>query len=164
MRNCKVCGKPKTLYGSELRCVECRRAAERARYAEGDRELQKKQRRDWYEANKDAQKARSKKWRLDNHVKTLVLSAKGRAKQFGVPFDLAADDITIPETCPVLGIPIYRGKGMKHAGSPSLDRMVPALGYVRGNVQVISFRANVIKSDATAAELEKVLAFVRKKE
>jgi hypothetical protein len=37
--------------------------------------------------------------------------------------------------------------------SPSLDRIKPELGYVPGNIQVISARANVMKNDATPEEL-----------
>ena len=40
------------------------------------------------------------------------------------------------------------------------DRVVPALGYVPSNIRVISFRANRIKSDASAAELRAVLEYV----
>ena len=36
--------------------------------------------------------------------------------------------------------------------SPSLDRLVPALGYVKGNVQVISWRANKLKGEGTAED------------
>jgi len=46
------------------------------------------------------------------------------------------------------------GVGKICAGSPSLDRINPALGYVKGNVWVISFKANAIKQNATVQELE----------
>lgn len=50
----------------------------------------------------------------------------------------------IPETCPVLGIPLTIG-GKRSPSSPSLDRIDPALGYVPGNIRVISDRANRLK-------------------
>jgi hypothetical protein len=64
-------------------------------------------------------------------------------------------DIVIPEFCPLLGIRLEPGKGTggAKAASPSLDKIRPELGYVPGNVWVISHRANVIKSDATLSEL-----------
>jgi hypothetical protein len=37
--------------------------------------------------------------------------------------------------------------------SPSLDRRVPELGYVKGNVEVISMKANAIKSYAAPEEI-----------
>ena len=44
--------------------------------------------------------------------------------------------------------------------TPSLDRFVPNLGYVKGNIRVISFRANRLKSDATIDEMRQVLAYM----
>lgn len=81
-----------------------------------------------------------------------LYGARCRAREKGIPFALTMGDLPpIPEVCPVLGIPILeQGTG---PGTPSLDRIVPALGYVPGNVRFISWRANTLKSDATAAEL-----------
>lgn len=88
---------------------------------------------------------------------------KWRAGHIGAPFDLTPEDIVVPEVCPVLGIPIEGGEGRRknNPNSPSVDRIVPELGYVRGNVRVISNRANLLKSNATVAELEAVLADLR---
>jgi hypothetical protein len=86
--------------------------------------------------------------------------ARRRALLKGIPFDLTEDDVVIPERCPVLGIPLGFDGGLSERGSsPSLDRIDPSRGYVRGNVLVISFRANQIKSDATPEELRMVAAF-----
>lgn len=51
------------------------------------------------------------------------------------------------------------GRGGKHHGSPTLDRLVPDLGYVPGNVLVVSELANSIKSDATPAQIRAVADF-----
>lgn len=91
----------------------------------------------------------------------LVSAAKYRAKKCGIPFDLTPDDFTIPDFCPVLGHAFEPPK--KNAWwSPSLDRIIPELGYIKGNVQIISMRANMIKLDASLAELEKVTEYVRR--
>lgn len=89
----------------------------------------------------------------------MLSAARTRSKKFKVPFDLFADEIIIPDKCPVLGIPLVFGTGLgKHTdNSPSLDRVVPEKGYVRGNVRVVSFRANALRSNATVEELEAVL-------
>jgi len=94
---------------------------------------------------------------------SLVRQAKRRAARKELPFDLTADDIVVPDFCPALGIPLYRAVGRKAQGphSPTLDRIDPDLGYVRGNVRVISARANQIKSDATPSELLRVACFVQ---
>jgi hypothetical protein len=47
-------------------------------------------------------------------------------------------------------------KGRAQDLSPSLDRIVPALGYVAGNVALICWRCNNLKRDATAKELFRV--------
>jgi hypothetical protein len=85
-------------------------------------------------------------------------SAHRRAKTFSLPFDIHVTDITIPEFCPLLEIRLECGTGKAHANSPTLDRIIPALGYVKGNIQVISRRANAIKNDATLEELERVVS------
>lgn len=98
----------------------------------------------------------------NGQIRGLVIRAKGRARNRGIPFDLDVSDLLpIPEVCPVLGIPlVFQAKRMGR-NSPSLDRLRPELGYVRGNVRVISQRANGLKSDASADELYAVADYVR---
>lgn len=86
-------------------------------------------------------------------------NVKKRTKKSNVEFNLNLEDIPeIPEYCPVLGIKIIANKlpGPLDS-SPSLDRINPKLGYIKGNVRIISNRANRIKSDATLEELKLVL-------
>lgn len=85
----------------------------------------------------------------------MLAQARYRAKKLGVPFNLTADDIVVPKLCPALGIPLRRNIGTSgyHPNSPSVDRTVPELGYTKGNIVVISNRANTLKRDATAHEL-----------
>jgi hypothetical protein len=83
----------------------------------------------------------------------MIYQARHRAKKFNVPCTITREDISIPETCPVLGIPLVWNSGYGRPNSPSLDRIDPAQGYVPGNVQVISKRANSMKNDGTAQEL-----------
>lgn len=71
--------------------------------------------------------------------------AKYRAKQKGLDFNITKEDIVIPDVCPLLSTPMV---------SPSLDRKDPTKGYVKGNVWVISNRANTLKNDATLEELQ----------
>jgi len=81
--------------------------------------------------------------------------AANRAKEQQLAFDILVDDIVIPDVCPVLGIPLVINKGKSGGGnnSPSLDKIIPELGYVRGNIQVISQLANVMKFNATKEQL-----------
>lgn len=104
---------------------------------------------------------RASKWMKDNPEKAMHVRSKNRAKTLGLPFNIEYSDIVIPEYCPVLGIKIERGIGRSNHSdnSPSLDRIIPSLGYVKGNVIVISNRANKIKHNATPEEILKVAEF-----
>lgn len=91
----------------------------------------------------------------------MLARAKHRAKRFGIKFNIELPDIVIPALCPVLGIPLYRGKKGNCPNAPSLDRIDPLRGYVKGNVRVISQRANLLKSNASELELSAVLMDAR---
>jgi hypothetical protein len=81
-------------------------------------------------------------------------NAQHRAKRKGIPFTITIDDIIIPETCPLLGILLVSTNDKRDPRNPSLDQIVPGKGYTPDNIQVISYRANVLKWDATLQELE----------
>ncbi len=90
--------------------------------------------------------------------KTMLRAARQRAEKYGVDFTMVESDIVIPTHCPFLGIPLgtVHGNGRKGPSSPSLDRIIPELGYVPKNVIVISDRANILKRDATFDELRRI--------
>lgn len=101
------------------------------------------------------------RYRERNPSSYLLTKAKRRAKLKGLEFNLTAEDIKVPTHCPVLGIPLYRGsKGSFN--SPTVDRVKPELGYVKGNIVVISWRANMLKKDATIEELILLAKFYRR--
>ena len=83
-------------------------------------------------------------------------NAKHRAKKRGLPFTIVMDDLIIPELCPLLEIPLISSSDKRSPNNPSLDRINPdpVIGYVPGNIQVISSRANWLKADATLEELQ----------
>ena len=60
-----------------------------------------------------------------------------------------------PENCPVFGEPMSKGTKDRHTFSPSVDKIIPEKGYVKGNIQVISWLANAMKRDATKDQLVK---------
>ena len=97
--------------------------------------------------------------RKNNPEYYLWKAAKRRARTKGLDFDIEVSDIIIPQLCPLLNIPIIHevGKGYRNPHSPSLDRIKNHLGYVKGNILVVSWRANFIKGDASIAELELLL-------
>jgi hypothetical protein len=89
-------------------------------------------------------------------------AAKRRAKTHNAPFTISLNDIHIPESCPIFGIPLEAGKVNFQDNSPSLDRKNPKLGYVPFNIWVISWKANRIKSNATLEELKTIVAALEK--
>ena len=112
----------------------------------------------WFTSNRGKVNDRNAR----NKVSQILGRLKHRAAKAGIPFNLEREDIIIPTHCPILGIELKwnQGKGY-HPDSPSVDKINPKLGYVKGNVRVISARANLLKNDATVEELEKVLEDLR---
>lgn len=84
------------------------------------------------------------------------MHAKTRAQEQGIPFTLKIENIVIPKLCPLLGIELFQGKGAFVPNSPSLDRILPSLGYVPENIWVISHRANMIKNASSFDEFEMI--------
>jgi hypothetical protein len=84
----------------------------------------------------------------------MLARAKSRAKKNNLAFNIELDDIVIPERCPLLGIKIESTEEKNSPNNPSLDKIIPEKGYTKGNVWVISNRANTLKNDATLSELK----------
>ncbi len=95
----------------------------------------------------------------------LLRAAKTRHVKYGYPgvFCLTPEDLTWPSHCPILGIElVYGAQGPVCEAAASIDRVDSRFGYVKGNVQVISMRANRIKSDATPEEMMKLAVYMAK--
>jgi hypothetical protein len=110
---------------------------------------------------KEAEYALNRKFKSPERI--LHSAAKSRAKMQNVPFNLLFEDIVIPKFCPILEIPLAIGTGGNPTiNSPSLDKIIPELGYVKDNIQVISHKANTIKNNATLEDLIKVGEWAKK--
>lgn len=83
-----------------------------------------------------------------------------RSKRSNIPFDLTVEYVQsiMPSECPVLKHPFITD-GTNRDYMWSLDRIVPDLGYVIGNVNVISWKANRLRSNASADELKAVYEY-----
>jgi hypothetical protein len=103
-----------------------------------------------------------KAYRQRHPERFLLNAARQRARRDGLEFSIGIGDIHIPQTCPVLGIPLKAGIGTggHQPGSPTLDRRDNSKGYVPGNIRVISFRANALKSDGTAEEHRRIAEYM----
>jgi hypothetical protein len=121
--------------------------------------------RKYREGNADKLRESALRRQKSNPERHLLILARHRAKKYGIPFSLTEQDIHVPEFCPILGIRLGRGAGKgshRYDNIPSLDKIVPEKGYVRGNVWVISWRANRLKSDASLEDLERIVAALKK--
>lgn len=90
---------------------------------------------------------------LKNYKKQILHRTEARAKVKGLEFNIDEDDIVIPEICPILEVPIIVGTKGDYEYSPSIDRIDNSKGYIKGNVQIISKKANSMKNSATTTEL-----------
>lgn len=99
---------------------------------------------------------RQKEFRRNNPKSFLLYASRQRSKTRGYENTLVLEDIPeIPEYCPVFPwIKLEHQVGtQRRDSSPSLDRIDNTKGYVKGNVRVISWRANHVKGEATDQEL-----------
>lgn len=114
-------------------------------------------------------KLKEKKKETYNTIENILfMSAKARAKKKKLEFSIEYQDVYIPEICPALGIKIDKfledtsQSNESRASSPSLDRIDNSKGYIKGNVAVISYRANIIKGQGTAEQHRMVAKWLRK--
>lgn len=158
----KTTYKPKSIDDPDRLCLNCgtempfsrRQDARYCTKSCGNTDRNKR----YYYKNPELFIERRKKYNSDLERKCLI-RIKSRCNLTGQPFNLEAGDLSFPTHCPILGIELKynnKGKGYKPDGY-SVDKINPSLGYVKGNVRVVSSRANLLKNNATVEELEKVL-------
>lgn len=100
----------------------------------------------------------------DGHMKQILKGVKQRAKQQGIPFNLTLEYLkTLPsDICPALGLTLNWSVRSQHttAQSPSLDKIDPVAGYMIGNVQWLSHKANAMKQDASPQQLRQFAEWI----
>lgn len=105
--------------------------------------------------------------KLDNQIivaKHMVGSTRRNVKKNGYPHSITYSDILpLPTHCPVFGIELtYGGTGRPLSSSATVDRVDNSKGYIPGNVQVISNRANSMKRDATIEDITQLWLYMYK--
>lgn len=158
---------------NQRECKKCQFESKQRRIAQNPEkwQAQKQQYRYNFKTNSSekykAKNARARKARKENNpISNIFWAAKKRGKEHNIPFTITQDDIKMVEYCPVLGLKLLYG-GNKHevtfqnANGASLDKVIPELGYVPGNVRIISFKANRIKNDGTAEEHRLVYEYMK---
>jgi len=96
----------------------------------------------------------------EQFIKNALRMAKIRADKLGLRFDITVKDLNIPDVCPIFSTPLTWTNKISN-DTPSIDRLIPSEGYVKGNVAFISMRANRIKSDASIEDLEKIVNWMK---
>lgn len=81
-------------------------------------------------------------------------------KNKNIPFNIKFEDVKWPEYCPILDIKINYFNDTMTDDSPSFDKMHPDVGYIKENVQIVSWRANRIKNNGTAEEHRKIADYI----
>lgn len=95
--------------------------------------------------------------------KRLFRLLKNKANRRNIPFEINYEDVIWNTHCPVFGCKlVYDNLGNPISESASFDKIDPKLGYVKGNVIIISFRANWLKQDSTIDQIEKILSYMKR--
>lgn len=97
---------------------------------------------------------------LDWKIRGMIIGARSRAKKHNLPFNITKEDVVIPERCPVFGTKFNLSNTEMSDDSPSLDKIIPSKGYVKGNICVISSRANTLKRDGNLNEFIQIVKYL----
>jgi hypothetical protein len=90
---------------------------------------------------------------------------KLRAKQNNLPFDLDAEYLVSIWTgnCAIFNTPLQLpySTARQVPDKATVDRVVPTLGYTKGNIMWVSNRANIIKSYGTLEDHEAIVNYIK---
>lgn len=166
---CPICSFPfETLSQHKFEKTYCSRAClGKSRIVPGKKERAKEWAKEYRKAHPEwvrETKQRQRQKLKENRPEYLIWSElKKRAKARDIKFELEVSDIVIPKVCPILGIELSFGKGRVHDASPSLDRIVPEKGYVKGNCFIISAKANRMKQENTLETFELIINYIKER-
>ena len=98
---------------------------------------------------------------------TACKASKRRAKDKNLPFNLTSDylESIFPKDCicPILGYKMEVSDIALGRLSPTLDRIEPKLGYIKGNVEFVSNIANCMMTSATGKDIKRFVIWASKK-
>jgi len=102
--------------------------------------------------------------RFSNAILRKFKMLRGILKARGSRITLKFSDLKYPTHCPILGIKLNYFNTSRKDNSVSIDRINNNKGYVKNNIQILSWRANRLKSDGTINEHIKIAKFLNDKE
>ena len=119
----------------------------------GAKERQKEYMKEYY--SKPEVIERRKEYYSSIPGKLASIKSRSRIKnlEFNVTLEYLESIYPDDSLCPLLNIPLDWNAPSKHPSTPSVDRIDSSKGYIKGNVQWVSWRANRLMSDATPDEL-----------
>ncbi len=139
----------------QYRCRDCDNKYQANRRKENYSERREYDRK--YQANK--------RKNFDYRLQMLINASKQRAKLKNRDHSITVDNIkAIYPTdgcCPIFGMKLEFNNAGFRENSPSIDRIDSSKGYTTDNIQIISWKANRIKSYATVEELEIIVAYMK---
>ena len=108
---------------------------------------------------------KNKRKNFEFRLQMLLNASKQRSKKKSRENTLTLDDIKsiYPENglCPIFGTKLVFGDAGFRETSPSIDRIDSTKGYTKDNIQIISWKANRIKTNSSIEELELILAYMK---
>jgi hypothetical protein len=111
-------------------------------------------RKDTYLATRSYRLSKAQTNRTQNPISKILKQAKASAKEKNLEFNLTEQDIVFPDKCKYLDVNLTNKQGQGVVWENySLDRIDSSEGYIKGNVEIISRKANSMKNMATKAEL-----------
>lgn len=182
-KTCSMCKKEKNTSeffkckkypdGLQYRCKECSKKSMKQIY-----ERHPNYSKEYYQKNKEQMKNNMvNRYRIKKTTEPWHISycaARQRAKEKNIEFNIDVDYIKSiwTDVCPILNIPLKSAifesglsrkecKARPMDNSPTIDRIDPSKGYIKGNVCIISYRANMIKNCGTLEEHEKIVNFFK---
>jgi len=162
-RNCYQCSTPFVARtGHQKFCSKP--CCYRERYLRKHAQIRKSQKR-YYVANRPKLIAQSNEWRERQHQTKpwapLLGTAKYRAKKEGLPFNLTAEWAlaTWKGVCEISGIPFVLNK-RRSVFSPTIDKIIPKLGYEQNNCRFVLFGVNALKYNSADADMYAIAAAI----
>ena len=98
---------------------------------------------------------------------TACKASKRRARIKNLPFNLTSNylESIYPKNsvCPILGYTMKVSNISLGKLSPTLDRIDPRLGYVRGNVEFVTNITNLMMTSATGKDIKRFVKWATKR-
>lgn len=144
--------------------VKARRAElYRKRYSRDQNGLRTNKRKDHYdrwsnpEYKEQKKQQYCKRWDNDWEGQKLI-QIRSKCKKFNIEFDIDREDIKLPDMCPIFHTPFDLTRKDRN-NAPSVDRIDNSKGYIKGNVIVVSNKANAMKREATLQDMKRLVEF-----